>query len=565
MNIFGGGQPDPFPMKFSNLGIRSKLMLGISLLLLGYMGTIATGFYQGAEREKRFSQIKDVNVPLSKDTERIVFAYESTTKAYEDASMVGDGDMVKEAGKKLLALASDFAKTNELANTLGLLEENDKAVGPRLTKLQALQAETFALVSNDGSKEEIKRKTEALTAETGAVRKLLGEIAKHRTEEVDAALTELAEQTRFQRKFDLIIGCTIILISCVLVYLIMQKGVVDHIDGVVANLRDSAGRLDGATGTIRASSHSLAEGASTQAASLEETSATLEEISGMARRNAENSQQAKDRMGAAQAAAAQGLDDVKAMTAAMGEIKAASDNIAKIVKAIDEIAFQTNILALNAAVEAARAGEAGAGFAVVAEEVRNLAQRSAQAARETAELIEDSIGKSERGARMSDKVATSLSQINTQVADVHNLIVEIAQASQEQSSGVSQVNTAVVQLDKLTQSNAATAEESAAAVQELAAQSRELHGCLEDLARVVYGAAHANEAVAHAHEHGGSHHHAAGQTIKTISGETSAFTPQAKAQPTKTTAKAVSPAKVQGKVIAPAADLQRKADDFFSS
>ena len=176
-----------------------------------------------------------------------------------------------------------------------------------------------------------------------------------------------------------------------------------------------------------------------------------------------------------------------AMASAMDAIKLSSDNIAKIIKTIDEIAFQTNILALNAAVEAARAGEAGAGFAVVAEEVRALAQRSAQAAHETAEKIEDSIGKSQQGIVFSAKVSASLEEILGKARQVDDLIAEIATSSREQSQGIGQISTAVSQMDKVTQTNAAAAEESAAAAQELSAQATTLKSCVQGLLGLVNG------------------------------------------------------------------------------
>ena len=158
-------------------------------------------------------------------------------------------------------------------------------------------------------------------------------------------------------------------------------------------------KLSAAAGQVSSASQSLAEGASEQAASLEETSSSLEEMSSMTKRNAENAQKANELAKQARAAADTGVGDMQAMNAAMDAIKASSDDIAKIIKTIDEIAFQTNILALNAAVEAARAGEAGMGFAVVADEVRNLAQRSAQAAKETAAKIEGAVSKTAQGVR----------------------------------------------------------------------------------------------------------------------------------------------------------------------
>ena len=175
------------------------------------------------------------------------------------------------------------------------------------------------------------------------------------------------------------------------------------------------------------------------------------------------------------------------MVSAMDDIKRSSDDIAKIIKTIDEIAFQTNILALNAAVEAARAGEAGMGFAVVADEVRSLAQRCAQAAKETAGKIEDAVLKSAKGAEISAKVAKSLEEIVGKARQVDEMAGEVAAASQEQSQGIAQVNTAVTQMDKVTQSNAASAEESASAAEEMTAQAEALKDAVAELLRLVDG------------------------------------------------------------------------------
>ncbi len=238
---------------------------------------------------------------------------------------------------------------------------------------------------------------------------------------------------------------------------------------------------------IASTSQQLAEGASEQAAALEETGASLEEMSAMTRANAEHAQTAKDLATQTRAAAEAGAADMGAMSEAMDAIKASGDNIAKIIKTIDEIAFQTNILALNAAVEAARAGEAGAGFAVVADEVRNLAQRSAQAAHETAEKIEDSIHKSQRGVTLSGQVAVRLQEMVEKVRQMDQLVVNIANASNEQSTGIGQITTAVSQMDKVTQQNAAGAEESASASQELNGQTIILRNSVQELMALAGG------------------------------------------------------------------------------
>ena len=240
---------------------------------------------------------------------------------------------------------------------------------------------------------------------------------------------------------------------------------------IASQISDGANQTVSAASQITSASQTLAEGASEQAASLEETSSSLEEMTSMVRRNADSAQTAKDLSSQTSGAADAGAGDMERMQQSMAAIKTSSDDVAKIVKNIDEIAFQTNILALNAAVEAARAGEAGAGFAVVADEVRNLAQRSAKAAKETAEKIEDAINKTTMGVEVSGKVAGSLKQIIEKTRAMDTLVGEIAAACREQAQGLSQINTAVSQMDKVTQSNAASAEETASAAEELNAQS----------------------------------------------------------------------------------------------
>jgi hypothetical protein len=267
--------------------------------------------------------------------------------------------------------------------------------------------------------------------------------------------------------------------------LYLSRSVSRQIRSVVSHLTESSTQVSSASNMIQASSQSLAEGASEQAASLEETGASLEEMASMARRNAENAKSANELSQKTRACADQGWDAMQQLSGAVADIRQSSDNISKIIRTIDEIAFQTNILALNAAVEAARAGEAGAGFAVVADEVRNLAQRSALAARETAEKIEDSIAKSRNGESITKRVGDNLQEILTSARQLDQLVAQIATASNEQSQGANQISVAVSQVDKVTQTNAATAEESASAATELASQADALRDAIAELSALV--------------------------------------------------------------------------------
>lgn len=254
-----------------------------------------------------------------------------------------------------------------------------------------------------------------------------------------------------------------------------------------AHLATESAKANASALRVARASQSIAEGASEQASSLEQTSSSLREMADMTQRNSENAQNAKGLANEARETADIGAAEMVQMKAAMGAIKQSSVEISKIIKTIDDIAFQTNILALNAAVEAARAGEAGLGFAVVAEEVRNLAQRSAEAAKETAARISTSKEKSEQGVLISDKMATNLAAILEKTRQLDERIAEIAESSRQQNEGIAQVNNAVASMDKVTQENAALADQSASASEELKAQAEQVRIEVAGLMRMAHG------------------------------------------------------------------------------
>lgn len=304
--------------------------------------------------------------------------------------------------------------------------------------------------------------------------------------EISIPLEQILAESHSAMKNSIAFGLVAMAVLMVITY-VLARTIGMNLDSMSGRLSISAGDLESSAQALQSGGEALAKGASEQAAALEEISASLEQMGGMTRRNAEGAAQAKSLAADTRKTGDQGAQEMERMTQDMQAIKDSSRAIAKIIKTIDEIAFQTNILALNAAVEAARAGEAGMGFAVVADEVRSLAQRSAQAARETSDKIADAIAKTEKGAHTSHQVASLLHEIVEKARKLDELVGEVATASHEQREGIDQLSKAMESLDRITQENAASAEHSAAAAQELNGFAHGVGDAVEQLTILVRG------------------------------------------------------------------------------
>ncbi len=395
-----------------------------------------------------------------------------------------------EQAKKILATFDEYKKTIVAQEELSLAEK----VVPALNEYR-MASKKMRELNNAGQTVEADAMIKPVEEIYNAFEKTVNDCGDYndRASDKSAAVAVSA----FKTSEILTVICVIVALTVGITFAILiTRSIGNTLRRIAAALDDGSNQVSAAAGQVAAASQTLAEGASEQAASLEETSSSLEEMASMTRQNSENAEKANNLARQARLAADTGASDMQQMNAAMEGIKESSDDIAKIIKTIDEIAFQTNILALNAAVEAARAGEAGMGFAVVADEVRNLAQRCAQSAKETSTKIEGAIAKTAQGVDISTKVTQGLNEIVTKARQVDELVSEVSSASKEQSQGVSQVNAAVGQMDKVTQSNAASAEESASAAEELNAQAQSLKEAVVELMQLVGGSRNGRQSAA---------------------------------------------------------------------
>lgn len=428
-------------------------------------------------------QHQDRLVTLVATCEEIVRKGGPTPK--ERTQLAISAALMKEAD--LDRIDADIQTTiNEDSNFYGVSESLQKRIPAAAKEFSAAEAEFGALLTQLHESEKLTVDAKALAASAAKVQEASFRFWDIAVDELDTLLN-LRISSYQKSRLQALLWSSLAFAGALGFSLYIAKSINDPLRQMGGTMGRSTDQLSEAVQHVTSISLSLADGARQQAESLQETSSSLEEISSMTKQNADNAQAAKRLAADTRTAADAGARDMAAMCAAMEDIKASSGEVAKILKTIDEIAFQTNILALNAAVEAARAGEAGLGFAVVADEVRNLARRSAQSAQETATKIADALQKSQHGATLNATMAARLQEIVTKARQVDQLIGEIAVANQEQNQGIGQISAAMSKMDQVTQSNAAVSEESATAARQLSAQSIALRESAGELWAMVDG------------------------------------------------------------------------------
>jgi len=472
-----------------HFSIRAKLLFGVGALAGGYLLFFALVQWTTGRTQQHLSQVSSAIYPATLSINHAHNSFQAVVKDYKDAVLLQDA--------KALAAADEDARNA----TEALEQAKDKLKTVPALQKQVADAADFYAGLRERSKSAYTKMVSSPDSMTDGAQTSLASLAQENSkmEQIFADLASSIGDKAFQAEFAAVNNSngwqrwlTLILFAIAagfagLTIVVMEKQVSSPLRSLAERLADGARRVAASARQVSDSGASLAQGASNQAASLEETSASSQQINAMAARSSDDCRSAHQIVAASQERFVQTNQSLVELVQAMDEIQKSNDEVSKIIRVIDEIAFKTNILALNAAVEAARAGEAGAGFAVVAEEVRNLAQRCAQAVQDSSVIVDKSMRGSHAGKLKLDMVVEALGVATAESNRVKSLMDQVTSASMEQTRGIDQITRSISAMERVTQTSASSAEQSAAAAKELTVQSSLLNEVVSRLTSMIEG------------------------------------------------------------------------------
>jgi methyl-accepting chemotaxis protein len=474
----------------NSLGIRGKLLLSVGVLATGYLLFFALVQWTASVTQAHLATVSTSIYPAALNINHAQASFQSVIKDFKDAVLLQDKSALDRADQDAALVVTELASAKEKTAFEPQLQHQTSAALESFNSLQSRSkaAYTVMVVTPDAMTPDTQASLATLAQDNKKMEQSLADLNDSIGNKAFASEFEAVASSNSRQRIFAFVLFLVAAAFAVLMVLWMEKQVSAPLRELARRLADGARQVAESASQVSGSGISLARGASSQAASLEETSASSQQISSMAERSASDCQSTAEIVTASQKKFSDTNTSLAHLVTAMNEIRTSSGKVQKIIKVIDEIAFKTNILALNAAVEAARAGEAGAGFAVVAEEVRNLAQKCAQAANDSATIVEESMQRANEGKTRLDSVAISVQAVTTESVKVKSLVDQINVASMEQTRGISQIARSIGQMEQVTQASAANAEESAAAAEQLTAQSSLLSEIVTSLGLVIGGA-----------------------------------------------------------------------------
>jgi methyl-accepting chemotaxis protein len=466
------------------LNITAKIWLSIGVFVLGYVIATILGQAQGVTTENTARAASGALFPAALRSQEATASFHRMATGFSNAVMIQDAAGIDKAAAEGAATVDGL---NALAAITGIAPERAATARELASTVDAFAADakkTYgAILVNPALMNPEKMKD--LAARTEAIKTSLDGAKENFAGDLRAQLSALEARSAQQRQLALIVFGITLVLAGIIVSLTIRKAITGPIIGVIHGVQTAATGAAQASERVAASGKSVAGDAQTQAAYIQETSASLEEVSASTRENANRAKAADALMREATGTVGKANDAMNALTESMDAISKSSKQVSVVLKSIDDIAFHTNILALNAAVEAARAGEAGAGFSVVADEVRSLAQRAAEAAKRSADIIEKTIASVGSGENQVSSAYNAFRAVSTSIASGSQMVTEIASASEEQARGVAHIGEAIARMEAVTQNNASNAQQTAEAASEMSAQIQATREHLDELVAVV--------------------------------------------------------------------------------
>ena len=469
------------------LGIAAKIWFSIGIFAAGYFLSIVLSQIQAFQTEARLRSTAEALFPAAQRSQEAESAFQRATKSFRDAVMLEDEAALETGGTETAAVVKALRGLAALEGIDSHHAQTANALAGQLDTLRSELVSTYGQMMKAGGNltDQMMQQSRELATRNEQAAKKLTSLREDLSKQLRDDLNSEAANSSRQRTVGLAVFLLTLAVAGVMVHLTIRRSITGPVFNIVQGVLNAADEAAAASTQMARSGQVVASGANEQASYLAETSTSLEDIATHTRQNAERAATADQLMRTTRSVVEKASSAMEQLTSSMNEISTASHQVAGVLKTIDEIAFHTNILALNAAVEAARAGESGAGFSVVADEVRALAARSAEAARNSASLIEETLVKVDSGVKLVKAAHGSFAEIATSVGNGSTLVSEIAANNERQSQGIGQVNGMMTRMEQVTQGNAANAQESASAASAMSEQVERTREYINALAALV--------------------------------------------------------------------------------
>jgi len=469
------------------LNITAKIWLSVGIFVLGYVVATTLGQFQSLSTEQTLSNASNALFPAAQRSQDAESAFQRSIKGFGDAVLVQDASGLEKAGaegkqvvEEIQALAAISGLSAERASDARKLASS---LNQFFSDARSIYGAVLANPANMNA--EMQDRMRNLATRTDSLKASLASLHDQTSQDLRNQLGAAQRRSARQRWLALLMFAITLAVAGVLVSVTIRQAIVGPVYRAIQGVREAADHAAEASEQMAESGRIVARDAQQEASYIEETSASLEEISSTTRGNASRAGEADALMQDARQTVDRATGAMHDLTASMDVISKSSKQVADVLKSIDDIAFHTNILALNAAVEAARAGEAGAGFSVVADEVRSLAQRAADAARRSADIIEKTIADVSRGVQLVSLAHEAFGEVSTKIASGSQVVSQIAASSDEQARGVDHIKQAITRMETLTQNNAANADKTAEAASVMSGQAQTTRTHLDELVAII--------------------------------------------------------------------------------